>query len=217
MAAESSINIMKKASKSPVILVISAPSGAGKSTICRRLIQGYGSNDTADSELVFSVSTTTRDPRDGEIDGEDYDFVSRSRFEQMIDNGEFLESAEVHGELYGTSAQSVREHLEADRDVLLEIDVQGARQVKEKCPHAILVFVVPPSLDELERRLRSRDTESEEQINKRMQEAREELQAMAEYDYVVINDDIDTAVREVNCIRRAEKCRNKPSSAIDSI
>ncbi|MFB6357236.1 MAG: guanylate kinase [bacterium] len=149
-----------------LLLVVSAPSGAGKSTICRRVINQHG-------DVEFSVSTTTRDPRNDEIDGEDYHFVNEATFDNMVENGEFLEWAHVHGERYGTSRETVINQLEKSRDVILDIDIQGARQVQDIYPDAVFVFVAPPSMEELERRLRNRDTETEDQIKERLNNARE--------------------------------------------
>lgn len=200
-------NLLGNWDEPPLLLVVSAPSGAGKSTICRRLLQNASSVPSIERGLDFSVSTTTRDPRQNEVDGEDYHFVDRETFETMIDEDAFLEWAEVHGELYGTARESVREALDGGKDLLLEIDVQGGKQVMERCESAVLVFVAPPSLEELERRLRNRDTESEEEIQRRLEDAREELKAVEYYDYVVINDRINKAVSKLESIRLAEKCR----------
>lgn len=183
-----------------LVMVISAPSGAGKSTICRELISRH-------DDIVFSVSTTTRPPRHEEKEGKDYYFVDNETFENMVAEGEFLEWANVHGECYGTSRQNVLEQLEQDRDVVLDIDVQGARQIRELLPTAVLIFIVPPSMVELERRLTSRDTETEKQIKKRLTNARQEIQSMDLYDYVVVNDEVGEAVSTLECIRKAEKNR----------
>ncbi len=184
----------------PLVMVVSAPSGAGKSTICRRLVE-------RNENLVFSVSTTTRPPRADETDGVDYRFVSEESFDRMLKEEAFLEWAEVHGHRYGTSREAVRQELDANHDVMLDIDVQGGRQVKELFPEAVMVFLAPPSLDELERRLRSRGTESKEEIERRLTNARREIEQMKEYDYLVINDDLERAVRDIESIRRAEKLR----------
>ncbi len=191
----------------PLVMVISAPSGAGKSTICHRVIDHTRSSNLYDRELEFSVSTTTREPRRSEVDGTDYNFVSRETFRQMQKTGEFLEYAEVHGEMYGTSRQEVIDSIESGKDVLLEIDVQGGEQVLEKLPNALLIFIAPPSLGELEQRLKNRGTETPEEIHERLDVAREEIQYADQYDYVVINDEIDSAVKKVRSIRAAEKCR----------
>lgn len=199
----------------PLVMVISAPSGAGKSTICHRVIDHTRSSNLFERELEFSVSTTTRDPRRSEVDGTDYNFVDDETFESMRETGEFLEYAEVHGEMYGTSRQAVVDAIESKKDVLLEIDVQGGEQVRQKLPDAVLVFIAPPSLEELERRLKNRDTESPEEIRERLDVARQELEAADQYDYVVINDEIDSAVKKVRSIRTAEKCRLNRQRSVD--
>jgi guanylate kinase len=157
--------------------------------------------------LEFSVSTTTREPRRSEVDGTDYNFVDRETFREMQEDGEFLEYAEVHGEMYGTSRRAVIDAAQSGKDVLLEIDVQGGEQVREKLPNAVLVFIAPPSLDELKQRLKSRGTETPEEIRERLEVSRQELEYADQYDYVVINDEIDSAVKKVRSIRTAEKCR----------
>ncbi len=187
-------------SLSGLCLVVSAPSGAGKTTLCRLLIERLG--------FRFSVSHTTRPPRKGEIEGRDYYFVDRSTFESMIARGEFLEWAEVHGNLYGTSWQEVRGALERGEDLLLDIDVQGASQVREKLGRqAVFIFILPPSLEELERRLKARGTEDEEALARRLSRAREELNYAPWFDYVVINDEVERAYTELAAIVQAEKCR----------
>lgn len=191
----------------PLVMVISAPSGTGKSTICHRVIDHSRSSNLFERELEFSVSTTTRDPRRTEVDGTDYNFVDRETFREMQETGEFLEYAEVHDAMYGTSREAVINAIQSGKDVLLEIDVQGGEQVLEKLPNAVLVFIAPPSLDELEQRLKNRGTESPEEIRARLEAAREELEYADRYDYVVINDEIDSAVKKVRSIRTAEKCR----------
>lgn len=213
--AGTSADVLSDWEEPPLVMVISAPSGTGKSTICRRVIEHSRSSSLYDRELEFSVSTTTRDPRRSEVDGTDYHFVDDETFDRMKEDGEFLEHARVHGEQYGTAESSVREAVNSGNDVLLEIDVQGGRQVQERLSEAVLVFVAPPSLEELERRLRSRGTESESEINRRLEVARDELDSADLYDYVVINDEIDRAVSKVQSIRSAEKCRLSRQQAGD--
>ncbi len=183
-----------------LLLVVSAPSGAGKTTLCHLLIQRLG--------FRFSVSHTTRSPRPGEVHGRDYYFVSRHEFEDLIRQGAFLEWAEVHGHLYGTSKSEVERALSGEEDLLLDIDVQGASQVRRKLrERAVFVFVAPPSMEELERRLRHRGTESEEVLRRRLARAREEMQFAPWFDYVVINQEIEQAFADLAAIVRAEKCR----------
>ncbi|WP_297055259.1 guanylate kinase [Thermosulfurimonas sp.] len=183
-----------------LLLVVSAPSGAGKTTLCHLLIQRLG--------FRFSVSHTTRSPRPGEVHGRDYYFVSRREFEDLIRQGAFLEWAEVHGHLYGTSKTEVERALSGEEDLLLDIDVQGASQVRRKLrERAVFVFVAPPSMEELERRLRRRGTESEEVLRRRLARAREEMQFAPWFDYVVINQEIEQAFADLAAIVRAEKCR----------
>lgn len=169
------------------LFVISAPSGAGKTTLTRSLL-------AADPNLSFSVSYTTRSPRPGEHEGRDYYYVNRDAFEKMIAAGELLEYARVFENYYGTGRSQVEANTAAGRHVLLDIDWQGARQVRERMPESVLIFVMPPSLAELERRLRGRATDSDEVIRHRLAEAREEMSHWAEFDYVVVNDDVERAL-----------------------
>jgi len=159
--------------------------------------------------MEFSVSYTTRKPRSGEINGKDYFFVDRETFERMIDEGDFLEWAEVYGNLYGTSKSQVTRALEAGKDILLDIDTQGALQVKKNFPEAVLIFILPPSLSELERRLRSRGTDDEETIGKRLKIARDEIEKALYYDYLVVNDVLEVAFEKLRSIITAEKCKTE--------
>jgi len=183
-----------------LLVVVSGPSGVGKGTICEVLCRR---ND----RISLSISATTRSPRAGEVDQVHYYFTTPERFREMIARGELLEWAEVYGDYYGTPRAPVARMLESGRDVILEIDVQGALQVKERTPGAVLIFVWPPSPAELERRLRGRAKDSEEQIARRLEWARTELQAVPKYDYVVVNDQVEDAVCKVEAIMVAEKCR----------
>ena len=179
------------------LLVLSAPSGAGKTTLVKALL-------ARDPSLRFSVSYTTRPPRPGETPGKDYCFVDRAQFEQMVRQGEFLEHAEVFGNCYGTSRAQVEALLAAGHDVLLEIDWQGARQIRANAPACRTVFVMPPSVAELERRLRSRATDSDEVIRRRLGQALDDIAHWAEFDFVVVNDVLTDAVDGLIAILRGD-------------
>ena len=183
-----------------LLIVISAPSGTGKTTLCHMLLEEF-------PNMEFSISYTTRKPRPGELNGRDYFFVDRKTFERMIEEGDFLEWAEVYGNLYGTSKSQVLKALKEGKDILLDIDTQGALQVKKNFPEAVLIFILPPSLKELERRLKKRGTDDEETIKKRLQIAREEIRKALEYDYIVVNDILEVAFERLRSIITAEKCR----------
>ena len=182
------------------LFVVSAPSGAGKTTVVERLIG-------ATAGVRRSRSYTSRRARPGETDGVDYHFVSRPRFDAMIAGGQFLEWAEYAGNLYGTAVVDTERELEAGADLVLVIDVQGARQVRRRRPSSVLVFVLPPSAEVLETRLRSRGEESEAAIRSRLEAARGEVRAVAEYDYVVVNDVVDACVDRLRAIVLAERSR----------
>lgn len=184
-----------------VLLVLSAPSGAGKTTLARRLMA-----DLPDAQ--FSVSYTTRAPRGQEKDGVDYRFVDVLSFKQQIEAGGFVEWAEVHGHFYGSPQAVIDQALASKGVAVFDIDVQGGQAIKRKYPEAALVFVLPPSMDELERRLRGRKTDSEETIQKRLLGARSEIErGVASYDYVIINDDLERAYTELRSVLAAERCR----------
>ena len=183
-----------------VLLVLSGPSGAGKGTICEQLRNKR-------KNLAYSVSATTRAPRKGEIDGRDYFFVTIEKFKEMIANNELLEYAEIYGNYYGTPRSSVMSILDEGRDVVLEIDPQGALQVKESFPDAVFVFVVPPSLDELSKRIYKRGTDSEDVIKRRLSAATSELAYASKYDYIVVNDEVEKATNKVSNILDAERNR----------
>lgn len=172
------------------IFVISGPSGSGKGTLIKRLLEEQ-------KGIASSVSATTRPPRTGEAEGKDYHFLSEKEFERKLSEGEFLEFARVHGCYYGTLNTEVEQKLNEGVDVILEIDPQGAFQVKEKKPDAILIFIKPPSVEDLEKRLRGRGTESEEVIRRRVNDAQNELKQESKYDYVIINKDKDKASKEL--------------------
>ncbi len=186
-----------------ILFVISAPSGAGKTTLCRELMKAF-------PDLNLSVSYTTREKRRGEVDGRDYRFIDRKSFQKMIDEGQFAEWAEVHGELYGTSIKSIREAEREGRDLILDIDWQGAKQIKERIGKGVYIFILPPSMEELERRLRSRGKDSDEVIERRLKNAEEELRHAEWYDYNVMNDDLDEALSCLKAIVIAERCRTTP-------
>ena len=183
-----------------ILLIISGPSGVGKGTVCRQLM-------SMKKEVKLSVSTTTRSPRIGEEEGKDYHFTTLSRFKEMINEGAFLEWAVVHEHYYGTSLSIVQDHLSRGDILVLEIDVQGAAQVRKKVPDSISVFLAPPSLESLEKRITGRGTESNEKINRRLVTARREMDSYHLYDYVVVNDTVDRAAALIGAIIDAEKCR----------
>ena len=184
------------------LIVISGPSGAGKSTVVFKAIEGR-------EDVCFSTSVTTRKPRPGEVDGREYFFVDPDRFKEMVENDELLEHAEYVANSYGTPRAYVEEKLDAGLNVLLDIEVQGARQIREKKPDAVMIFIVPPSLEELEKRLKGRGTDTERAIEARLIRARQEYQEADFYDYLIINDDADKAAKELSAIILAEHCRFK--------
>ena len=181
------------------LVVISSPSGAGKTTLAHMLADAQ--------KLVFSVSYTTRTPRHGERDGVDYKFVSDDEFQRMVENKEFAEWATVHGNRYGTAIHTVNRALEDGTDYLFDIDWQGGKQIRNQWPEeSVLIFILPPSIAELERRLRRRATESAEAIARRLDGAKRELQHYGEYDYLVVNDNLDRAFQQLNAIVEATRC-----------
>ena len=182
------------------LLVISGPSGAGKSTVIGKLME-------LRDDLCFSVSVTTRAPRPGEEDGKDYFFVTPAHFQELAEGGYLLEHAEYVGNRYGTPRSYVEQRQLDGKSVILDIEVQGANQICRSCPDAITVFILPPSGAELERRLRHRNTDSDEKIRERLLQAKRECAEAGKYGYIVVNDDPDAAAREVNAILTAEKCR----------
>ena len=182
------------------LIVISGPSGAGKSTVVFKAIE-------ARDNACFSTSVTTRKPRPGEVDGKEYFFVDLDRFKEMVENDELLEHAEYVANSYGTPRSYVEQKLNDGVDVILDIEVQGARQVSEKMPDAVKVFIIPPSLDELKRRLESRGTDTARAVEARLIRARQEYQEADFYDYIIVNDDADKAASELSAIMTAERCR----------
>ena len=189
-----------------LMFVVSAPSGTGKTTVVERLVQVV-------PDLALSRSYTSRVMRAGEADGVDYNFITRAQFEAMIAGREFLEWADVFGNYYGTCAADAERALAAGRDLVLVIDVQGARQVRACCAGTIGVFVLPPSFEVLERRLRGRSKDSEEAIRRRLATAREEIAAVEEYEYVVVNDELDACVERLRAIVLAERSRRAAMAA----
>ena len=184
------------------LLVVSGPSGCGKGTICNRLLQ-------RNKGFVFSVSATTRKPRNGEKEGVNYFFIDDKKFKNMVENNEFIEHAKVHNNYYGTPKSFVLNEIHKGKVVILEIDVQGALQVKEAYPEAVFIFLLPPSMSELKNRIIKRGTETVEDINTRYKNAFEELKFIEEYDYFVINDEIIEAVEKTEAIITAEKLKVK--------
>lgn len=182
------------------LFVITAPSGAGKTSLVRALLE-------ADSQAMLSISYTTRTMRPGEVDGKDYHFVSREAFEAMLDKGDFLESAEVYGNYYGTSQPWLEGAMNSGNDVILEIDWQGAAQVRKLFPQAVGVFILPPSVDVLRQRLKGRGQDSDEVIARRVAAAKEDMSHVNEFDYVIINNQFDVALQDLLAVFRAERLR----------
>ncbi|MEA4828363.1 MAG: guanylate kinase [Clostridium sp.] len=191
------MNEEKKNSKG-LLLVISGPSGAGKGTICKGLIKR--------NDFWLSVSATTRAPRDGEIDGQNYYFFKKEQFLDKIKDDDFLEYAEVYGNYYGTPKSNVIEKLEEGKDVILEIDIQGALRIKETYPEGVFIFILPPSMEELKNRIIKRGSETPESLMTRFKSAYKEINYVSKYNYAVVNDKLEEAVRKIESIIIAEKC-----------
>ncbi len=187
--------------KRGLLFVVSAPSGCGKGTILKEILK--------DPRFYYSVSATTRSPREGEADGVQYRFMDRAAFETLIAQDAMLEYAEYCGNYYGTIKAPIEENLAAGRHVVLEIEVQGARQIRKLCPDAVFIFILPPGLDTLRSRLTDRGTETAEVIGKRVERAREEILYAPQYDYNIVNDVLDDAVADFRMVVRAEECRNR--------
>ncbi|HEY5674594.1 MAG TPA: guanylate kinase [Malonomonas sp.] len=189
-----------KIQREGVLFVVSAPSGAGKTSLCRELIDSF-------ADLRQSVSFTTRQMRNGEQDGVDYHFVAPEVFQQMIDAQQLAEWAQVHGNMYGSSRTVLEEASQQGLDLLLDIDCQGAAQLKKNCRHGVFIFILPPDLAELERRLRGRGTDADEVIGRRLNNAEQEISQASWYDYLIVNDDFQTALQQLSAIVIAERCR----------
>ncbi len=183
---------------SGLLIVVSGPSGAGKGTICDALRKRF-------PKIHYSISMTTRDPRPGEVDGVNYYFTNNSHFEELLEQDAFLEHAKVYDHYYGTPKEYVYNMLQEGNHIMLEIDIQGAMQVKEKYPQCVLIYIVPPSKAVLEARLRGRHTDSDEVIAGRLAKASAELEWIPQYDYLIINDELDTAVEEASAVLQAEE------------
>lgn len=182
-----------------LLIVVSAPSGCGKGTILSKVLER--------DNFYYSVSATTRSPREGEVNGVNYHFMDKPRFEELINSGGMLEYAQYCGNYYGTPAKAVEDKLKEGKDVLLEIEVQGAMKIKEKCPEAVFIFIMPPSAETLRHRLEKRGTEAPEVIEKRVREAQREMERAPDYDYIVVNDKLEEAVDDFLAVVRAEKLR----------
>lgn len=183
-----------------ILFVVSSPSGGGKGTLIQRMLNKV-------TNLSYSVSFTTRTPRHGEVDGREYFFVSREKFEQMVDADEFLEWATVHGKLYGTSRSQVLREISEGRDIVLEVDVQGAASIRALVPDSVSVFILPPSFEVLRQRLLDRGTDSPEELDLRLRNAPTELKDYAAFQYLIINDDVDRAADQLSAIAHAERAR----------
>jgi guanylate kinase len=184
------------------LIILSGPSAVGKGTVIEALMKEY-------QNISYSISVTTRQARPGEEDGVDYFFVSKDKFDNMIENGEFIEWAKVHGNYYGTPKGYVEEAIASGRDVILEIDIQGATQVKKEYKEGIFIFLAPPSLEELRSRIYKRDKDTEEAIEVRLENATEEMEQAEDYDYIIVNDEVSKAFKKLKAIIIAERCKVK--------
>lgn len=185
--------------KKGILIVISGPSGAGKGTICKELLEKHN--------LHLSVSATTRSPREGEVHGENYFFLSREEFLNKVEENDFIEYAEVYGNLYGTPKSGVQQMLDDGKDVILEIDIQGALKVKDNVSDGVFIFILPPSMEELKQRIIKRGSETPESLMTRFKSAYQEINYVSKYNYAVVNDTVESAVEKIESILVAEKCR----------
>ncbi len=192
-----------------LLLVVSAPSGCGKGTILGEILK--------DDSFYYSISATTRAPREGEQDGVNYHFITKEEFEQRIAQGGMLEYAQYCGNYYGTPKKEVEQMREAGRDVILEIEVEGAMKVRALCPDAVFLFIAPPSVEELRRRLNKRGTEAAEVIEERVSQASRELSYANRYDYIIVNGELEKAIQDFRAVVRAEKLRTKNGNKIDEV
>ena len=183
-----------------LLIVISGPSGAGKGTICKRFME-------RNKNVALSVSATTRSPRNGEVEGVNYYFMSKEKFKEKINDNDFLEYAEVYDYYYGTPKSNVQEMLDSGKDVILEIDIQGALKVKENSEEGVFIFILPPSMEELKQRIINRGSETQESLMKRFKSAYKEINFVSRYNYAVVNDEVEIAVEKLEAIICAEKCR----------
>ncbi|WP_101772657.1 guanylate kinase [Peptostreptococcus faecalis] len=186
--------------KKGLLIVISGPSGAGKGTVCTEIV-------SKKSNIKLSISATTRSPREGEVEGVNYFFKTKSEFEEMVNKGEFLEHAKIYDNYYGTPLKAISDELEKGRDIILEIEMQGAMQIKKAYPDAVFIFMLPPSLEELKNRITGRGTETEEQIKKRFSSAFNEIKLVSDYDYFIFNNTVEQSVEDIHNIINAEKCK----------
>jgi len=194
-------------SNNALVIIISAPSGTGKTSICRHIFRQF-------PDIRFSVSYTTRRPRSGEVDGRDYHFVTEAAFKEKVQNGEFAEWAENYGHFYGTSRQVVEEIRSRGEDLILDVEPRGARALKELYPDGVFVFVLPPDLAELKKRLQKRGAEDDETRQRRFQKAKDEIREVFWYDYIIVNDRLESAVERLRAVYLAEKCRKDRQSLV---
>ncbi|MFW6011174.1 MAG: guanylate kinase [Desulfosalsimonas sp.] len=192
----------RKQSKTGRLFILSAPSGTGKTTLCRRILSAF-------PDMRYSVSYTTRSPRNAETEGEDYHFISKEKFEQMIRENKWAEWAKVHENYYGTSAEMLEKELSEGHDVLLDIDVNGARQIIKCFPESVPVFIMPPTMDELYRRLKKRDSDRPEAIEKRLRAAQQEMACKNEYRHVIVNDDLEETVEKLAALIKEYRNTNR--------